>query len=224
MPKIVDHDARRVELAEAAWRVIRRKGLEGASVRNVAKEAGMSIGSLRHYFSSQDELLAFSMNMVSERVKDRIQKMRLTGDLRADLIAFIEETLPLDEDKTSEAIIWLGFMTRALVDPALAKMALRVNNALFDLFRTLMGLAKKHGAISPEKDVELEARRLHALVDGLVVHALTNPEAVTKETMRRTVAIHLDELLEKTATRKDDTGHGRSEPSDEGRVASKTDG
>ena len=74
MPKIVDHEARRKELAEAAWRVIRREGLEGASVRNVAKEAGMSLGSLRHYFATQSELLAFSMRMVGERVKERIKK------------------------------------------------------------------------------------------------------------------------------------------------------
>jgi len=206
MPKIVDHDARRVELAEAAWRVIRRHGLEGASVRNVAREAGMSIGSLRHYFSSQDELLAFSMNMVGERVKERIKNIRMTGDIRADLTTIIEETLPLDEDKISEAIIWLGFMTRALVDPALEKMAPKVHDALFQLFRSLVDAAKKNGAITPEKDVDQEARRMHALVDGLVIHALTNPGSVTKETIRRTVAYHLDELLDGMKGHHDDKG------------------
>jgi Uncharacterized protein conserved in bacteria len=59
VPKVVDPAERRRELAEAVWRVIRRDGLEQASVRNVAREADLSMGSLRHYFATQSELMAF---------------------------------------------------------------------------------------------------------------------------------------------------------------------
>ena len=58
MPKIVDHDKQRQRVAEApagdseGWT---RK----ATVRNIAEEAELSVGSLRHYFTSQAELLAF---------------------------------------------------------------------------------------------------------------------------------------------------------------------
>jgi AcrR family transcriptional regulator len=48
MPKIVDHDKQRVLVAEAAWRIIRKNGMEQASVRNIAEEAGISVGSMRH--------------------------------------------------------------------------------------------------------------------------------------------------------------------------------
>ena len=60
VPKIVDPEQRRHELGEAALRVIHRDGIHGASLRNVAKEAGMSMGALRHYFDSQAEMLMFS--------------------------------------------------------------------------------------------------------------------------------------------------------------------
>ena len=50
MPIVVDPEERRRDLAEAVWRVVRRDGLERASVREVAREAGVSMGSLRHYF------------------------------------------------------------------------------------------------------------------------------------------------------------------------------
>ena len=59
MPKIVDHDKQRQRVAEVALRVIQRGGLEKATVRNIAEEAELSVGSLRHYFTSQAELLAF---------------------------------------------------------------------------------------------------------------------------------------------------------------------
>ena len=57
MPKIVDHDLQRVKFAEAAMSLIARDGLEGVTMRAVAAEAGLSYGSLFHYFSSKDELL-----------------------------------------------------------------------------------------------------------------------------------------------------------------------
>ncbi|GAA1487885.1 TetR family transcriptional regulator [Brachybacterium sacelli] len=57
MPKLIDHARRREELAEAAWRVLLREGVGRASVRNVAAEAGLTVNSLRHVFSTQDELL-----------------------------------------------------------------------------------------------------------------------------------------------------------------------
>ncbi len=72
MPRVVDPVARRNDLAEAVWRVIRREGLEGASVRAVAREAGLSMGSLRHYFGTQSELLIFAMRMVMDRIERRV--------------------------------------------------------------------------------------------------------------------------------------------------------
>ena len=48
MPKIVDHDARRAAIAEALWRVAERDGVEGVTMRAVAREAGWSTGVVTH--------------------------------------------------------------------------------------------------------------------------------------------------------------------------------
>ncbi|RKJ72007.1 TetR family transcriptional regulator, partial [Butyricicoccus sp. 1XD8-22] len=46
--------------------------LEGASVRSIAKEANLSLGAVRHYFNTQEELLEFAMQLVEEQVRERI--------------------------------------------------------------------------------------------------------------------------------------------------------
>ena len=81
MPKVVDHEQRRRELAHAVWRVIRRQGVDQASVRTVALEAGWSPGALRHYFATQSELLAFAMRLVVERIEGRIAAIDQATDL-----------------------------------------------------------------------------------------------------------------------------------------------
>lgn len=53
MPKVVDHERRREDLARAVWAVVARAGVDGATVRAVATEAGWSIGALRYYFATQ---------------------------------------------------------------------------------------------------------------------------------------------------------------------------
>jgi len=45
MPKGVDHDERRAELAEAVWRVVETDGLEGLTMRRIAHEALQLIGA-----------------------------------------------------------------------------------------------------------------------------------------------------------------------------------
>ena len=120
MPKVVDSDARRTQIAEAVWRVILRGGLERASVRNVAREAGLSMGSLRHYFGTQAELLAFAMPLVSERVRGRIEALDLRScGPRLAVERVLAEVLPLDDERRAEAEVWLVLTGRALVDPNL---------------------------------------------------------------------------------------------------------
>src|SRR5258707_1091431 len=61
MPKEVDHSGRRRELADAACRVIARNGLAGTTLADVAEESGWSIGSIRYYFPTKDELVASAL-------------------------------------------------------------------------------------------------------------------------------------------------------------------
>ncbi|RIX50957.1 TetR family transcriptional regulator [Paenibacillus nanensis] len=195
MPKIVDHEERREQLAEAAWRVIRRDGVEGVSVRSVADEAGMSLGSLRHYFTTQSELLEFSMRLVSERVNQRIQNIRYSGNPRQDVEAIVGELVPLDEERLAECEVWLAFVGSALAHPKLRELSEEVHDSLYQGFRRIVDPLIQHGLAKPDIDAHLEAMRFHAMVDGLVVHGVIRKQLVTPEEIRRVVNYHLDRIL-----------------------------
>jgi AcrR family transcriptional regulator len=190
MPKIVDPAERRQHLAAAAWRVILRDGLEHASVRNVAREAGLSNGSLRHMFGTQAELLVFAMNQVVERIERRLDSLDPTGDPRATAERFLVELLPLDEERQEENAVWLAFTARALVDPELRECADRSYDALRAGCRRWVA-----EIASDQVDIEWEADRLHALLDGLAVHAATRPEVATADRLQAILAMHLDTLV-----------------------------
>ncbi|XVQ08425.1 TetR/AcrR family transcriptional regulator [Spirillospora sp. CA-255316] len=189
MPKVVDPARRRQEVAAAVWRVVRRDGLDRASVRNVAREAGLATGSLRHYFATQPELLAFTLRTIIERIERRIEGIPAAGgDPRERAARVLEELLPMDAERAAENQVWLAFTARALVDPELRALCEEAHGALRS------GCLALIRPLAPEADAELEADRLHALLDGLAVHAALHPRVTTPERMRAAVAAHLDGL------------------------------
>ncbi len=62
MPKRVDPLARRHSIAEAVFRLAAARGADAVSLRDVAGEAGVSLGMVQHYFRSKDEMLLFALD------------------------------------------------------------------------------------------------------------------------------------------------------------------
>ena len=54
--------------------LIARHGLEGVTMRAVAKEAGLSYGSLFHYFTSKDELLMHAVQQLMASQTKRVNE------------------------------------------------------------------------------------------------------------------------------------------------------
>ena len=169
MPKIVDHDQRRRELAGAVWRVIARDGVAEVSIRTVAAEAGWSSGALRHYFATRAELLAFACEQVIAQVTERLMAGTPTGDLRADVRAALLETMPVDDRRRTESSIAFSFLALGLGDPELARVQRLHFRSMYELCLRLV----EQLVPAPRRAAhETLARRLHAVVDGLTVHVL----------------------------------------------------
>jgi TetR/AcrR family transcriptional regulator, transcriptional repressor of bet genes len=62
MPKRVDPLAQRRSIAEAVFRLAVARGADAVSMRDVAAEAGVSLGMVQHYFRSKDEMLLFALD------------------------------------------------------------------------------------------------------------------------------------------------------------------
>ena len=175
VPKEVDHAARRRELADAACRVIARRGLDGTTLALVAEESGWSIGSIRYYFPNKDELVASALWRVGERVDDRIRHRTAGGMTLADLRAAVIELLPLDASRHEEAVVHLAFLAQAAVVPALADAAEGAAQRLQEPLAARIAHAVQAGELPSHLDAEHEAARLRVLRDGLAIQLLTTP-------------------------------------------------
>ncbi len=172
MPKVVDTDQRRTELADAAARVIARAGIDGASLREVAAEAGWTTGALVPYFSTKAELLAFTLQASLDRRRARHAERSAMepADALRDLLV---GPLPTTPDTTLHWIVTLAFAAQSSSDPELAAIQheayLHFRSAVIDLV-----VASGRGAAG--RAATTEAERLIAVVNGVALQALFAPD------------------------------------------------
>jgi len=198
MPKIVDAEARRGEVVDAVFRIIAVDGLERASLREVADEAGLAVGSVRHYFASSEELLGYSFATVIDRIMFRIsgalaaveQHTAGTAEHHEAVLTLLCELLPLDEERAVDACVWMAFKNAARIRPFLAAEADRSHRGVAAVMgRLVTDLVPGDG--SGEQPLVIEAERLLATIDGLCMHALLQPEWMTAQMCRDVLERHI---------------------------------
>ncbi|GIN62020.1 HTH-type transcriptional regulator PksA [Robertmurraya siralis] len=192
MPKIVDHELRKKQIAEASWRVIQEQGMEGATVRNIAKEAGLSLGALRHYFSTQDELLEFAMNLVIERVTKRIKKIALKElPPKEKVLQILLEIVPTDTESMAEMEVWFSFIAYARYKKEGFDAQ---QDGIYDGIRNLILYLDQEKILRKNLNKEIEMERLYSLLDGTAMHALLEPKRLGKDKIYELFVYHLDSL------------------------------
>ena len=201
MPKIVDAEARRHEVVQAVFRIIASDGLERASLREVADEAGLAVGSVRHYFASSDELLVFSFAAVIDRIAGRLEAALVSVEEASPdspeqhnaVLNLLGQFLPLDEELAVDACVWMAFRHAARIKPVLADEAERSHRTVAAVIGRLIMLLNP-GEADAQQALVTEAERLLATMDGLCMHALLQPEWMTAEMCSDVLTAHLRSL------------------------------
>lgn len=197
MPKQVDHQARQRRITDALLRITSSRGLEAVSLRDVAAEAGVSMGQVQHYFRTKDQMLAFAIRHQHERISQRIQQHLAAASgprpARAVLRAMLAAMLPMDERGRAEASVWLAFLTRATVEPSFGAPLRAAYPQILAALAEQLGRAQHDGAVPAGSDPRREADILFALVQGLLGPVLLGH--YPPETALAIVDHHLDRLF-----------------------------
>jgi AcrR family transcriptional regulator len=185
VPKQVDRDERRRALAEAVFAVISTRGLEAVSLRDVATEAGVSMGAVQHYFRSKDAMLRFALDHMRARVLARLQAAvaALPEPTRRETIrAAMRVMLPVDEPGRQEACVNVAFFSLATVTPEYAELLREGYGRILAFTVAGFQAAEAAGELAPGVDPERDATALYLLLQGLVgpvlVHLFTPEQAL----------------------------------------------
>jgi TetR/AcrR family transcriptional repressor of bet genes len=118
MPKKVDPLAQRLMIAEAAVRVIDRDGIEGAKLRDIARAAGVTTGTIMHYYESKRDVLEAVLELIVARTIERMQRCHVSK-APIPISKFISDAihqLPINDENRAEWRVWLAFCGAAVAD------------------------------------------------------------------------------------------------------------
>lgn len=161
--------ARRTQILDAATRVFAEKGFHGATVRDVARAAGIADGTIYIYFKSKPDLMLGILDRLNEsEVRDLdLGQALVGGDLEAFMRAYIRQRF--------DAFTEMGFdVFRVLLSEVLINADLRaqyhaqVIAPTYDIAETHFARWREQGGVKDD-EIQLLLRCLSGLVMGVLM-------------------------------------------------------
>lgn len=180
MARRVNVQEQRRRIARSAFRVLARDGLEGLSMRRVAKEAGCTIGLINHWFASKEDLVMAAWQETVDRENERLEHLDAPRKGAVDRILL--HSLPVTPELRREEFVWQAFGALAVSNPAVRKAYLRH----YEYARRLLAAALLADG-SRDEDREETADLLIAAMDGVARMAAMDPARWPPARQRRSL-------------------------------------
>jgi TetR/AcrR family transcriptional regulator, transcriptional repressor of bet genes len=132
MPKIVDHEQRRDEIALVACRVVAEYGFDQATIVRIAREAGYTTGMVAHYFDTKQDIIVAALRLILRRIEERLAPSAADGT--PELLALLTEALPVDETRYIECAVWMAFWGQVPADRRLKRINAWLHREYLRLF------------------------------------------------------------------------------------------
>ncbi|NEO41149.1 MAG: TetR family transcriptional regulator [Moorea sp. SIOASIH] len=186
---------RRLEVSEAAWRVIVREGLDRTSMRAIAQELGCTTGVVTHHFRDKQELILFALNQVTQRLQKTMQAATEQARGVDRLVEMLSAFLPLDTERQDILKVWVAFLGYAIGREALMaehqQSAAQLREVIIQELKALQSAKLIRANIEPE----LEANALLALVNGVSLDSLIQAKRLSPDQQQIVIRRYVNQLL-----------------------------
>ena len=174
--------------------LIARHGLEGVTMRAVAAEAGLSYGSLFHYFESKDELLMHAVRQLMSSQTRRVNEYSSQYSGLKALEHLLCDDAIINESSRDSWMVWLAFLYKAALQESFAEMHSELIDGWLARITRLLEDARNAGEIRQDVDVGFEAMAVWAYSAGIGQLGLLHPESLPARLQKQLISAYLDKL------------------------------
>ncbi len=175
----------RRRIISAAIRCVAEKGYSQASIREIAREAQITSGSLYHYFPNKSELLKATVKEIEGTALPRLRAAGQRGD---DVVDRLEAVLD-ESDRLMREYPHLAAFERAIRAESASYLRRgdpdRVGfKVLRDIIADIVGDAMRRGRLAGDGDPAAVVNAIYALTRGLTEQAANLPPEDYHATLR----------------------------------------
>jgi AcrR family transcriptional regulator len=195
-------DVRRTELISATLRVISAQGFEGTTVRDIARAAGASVGSVNYYFSSKDDLLRAAVAETDARFRTQVSEaVAAAAGYPEKLARVVDLCFPSEDAEGPDWAVFVDFWNQAARHDEYREIFDEAHAEWIELLTQVMAGGVKDGSFSLSASPRDEALGFAAVIDGLALYTRVTTN-VNIATARRVAKQYIDELRPKTTRRR----------------------
>jgi TetR/AcrR family transcriptional regulator, transcriptional repressor of bet genes len=171
MPKIVDHEERRNEIALVACRVVAQHGFDRATIVRIAREAGYTTGMVAHYFDTKQDIIIAALRLILRRIEERLSP-HASGE--ADLLTVLTEALPVDETRYIECAFWIAFWGQVPADKRLKNINAWLHREYLRLFERCLARGWRGWARWSASTREQALRSVITFINGITASTVAS--------------------------------------------------
>jgi len=188
---------RRNQLTRAAYKVVGQKGYYDFTIRDIAREAGLSTGLVHYYFKNKEDLL---LNLLKEINRNMLvglnRAITKTDDPRDKLTIFMLQAFGLVESEKDYFYIVIDFWSQVNKNDRMK----RANVKLFKSYREEVSKILKEGydqGYFVKMDIEFTAAVIISILQGLIIQYVIDTNAFNYEEITKRVMKHINDLVYK---------------------------
>ncbi|MEL6777289.1 MAG: TetR/AcrR family transcriptional regulator [Cyanobacteria bacterium J06597_16] len=186
---------RRLEVSEAAWRVIVREGLDRTSMRAIAQEMSCTTGVVTHYFRNKEALILFALNQVTERLQVLMQNALENVSGTERLVVMLSAFLPIDRQRQEILKVWVAFLGYAVGREKLMAEHQQSAAQLREVIIQELKHLQAEQLIRPDIDPSIESNALLALGNGVSLDSLIQSNRLSVEQQKLVIRRYIEQIL-----------------------------
>jgi AcrR family transcriptional regulator len=187
----------RTRVLESAARVFARRGFHGASVHEIAREAGATTGAIYSNFAGKEDLyMAVFEEHVATQIREYTERFAAGHDVEEQSRAGADYWMAQLREDPDFFPLYMEFWAYAIRDPQLRPRFAERFAAFRETFAALIEEGARDVGIEPPPGfAQRMGTVLNALGNGLAIEKLTDPDAVPDELLGDTIALIFNALL-----------------------------
>ena len=201
MPRVsAQHEqAVRERIVRAAIGVFAERGFHRATMQDVVRASGLSVGAIYTYFKGKSELILAGCDLITDQelgeLRERLSTVTDYRERIAVALGYFFDQFEEQRAGRGTAILMTQAWAEADADPAIREMLRRRRRDIVMSVTLLLQEGVVRGELAPWLDVDSVSHAFAALLDGITLEAIEDGVAYRREDAERRALALLEVLL-----------------------------
>jgi AcrR family transcriptional regulator len=201
MPRVsAQHEqAVRDRIVRAAIEVFARHGFHRATMQDIVRQSGLSVGAIYTYFKSKSEIILAGCDLITDQelgeLRERLASVTGYRERIATALGFFFDQFEEQRAGRGTSVLMTLAWAEVDTDPAIREMVRRRRRDVVGPTALLLQEGVVRGELPSWLDVDSVAHAIAALLDGLTIEAIEEGPAYRREDAERRALAMLDLLF-----------------------------